>query len=167
MIKNLIEFQNKLINGDLPVQAGQNETLSPAASVGDFFWQGDLKFTVINFNDFLKSKTISITHPDTRTEDIKYTEIQPKEEDKQLVPGNTIGAKHCLEHLNVRYFVPEKWSRNESYDSLFGPVIYYKTENKILHNEHGIPSIPKDMCILNTYQRNLDQETKRETRARD
>ncbi len=149
MIQELIDFSRKLINGDLPVKAGQEFRISEASSIGDFVWQGDLKLTIIqDFNP-------------------EYTKIEPKEIDKQMVPGSTIGSKHCLDHLDVEYRVPKNWSRNDSYDDLNGPQVKFLSENRLNHNQHGPIIIPAGFIIDFSYQKNLDIETQKDIRARD
>lgn len=149
MIKELMAFYNKLVNGDLAVKPGQAERISEAAACGDFCWQGDLKFTIV----------------DKIPKD--YTQIEPTEADKQLVPGSTEGAKHCLNHLDVEYYVPKEWSRSDSYNKLDGPIVLFKSENVVSHNEHGNITIPAGMCIQFNYQKNFDIELQKEIRARD
>ena len=149
MIEELIRFNEQLLSGDLSVKPGQDETISEAASINDFLWQGDLKFTIID-----------VIPP-------SYTKIVPTESDKQLVPGTTSGAKHCLVHLDVDYYVPSGWSRSDTYDSLNGPIVRFHSENTVVHNEHGNITIPAGMCIQLDYQKNLDVETQKEVRARD
>jgi hypothetical protein len=149
MISELVEFNTRLVNGDLPVRPGQEETISKAASVGDYCWQGDLKLTIIN----------KITPG--------FVKTNPTELHKQVVPGNTKGSKHCLEHLDVEYYIPATWSHSEEYDGLFGPQILFKSDNCLKHEEHGNINISEGMMISFEYQKNLDIETKKEIRARD
>lgn len=150
MIQNLVAFQEKLVNGDLPVRPGQPANLSPAASVGDVGWQGDVKITVID------------RIPDG------YEKITPKEGDTQIAIGTTKGSRHCLAHLNgMEYHIPKGFNRTDSYEELQGPACIFNQENKMLHPEHGPVTFPPGSCVRFDYQRNLDVETMKEKRAQD
>lgn len=92
----------------------------------------------------------------------------PKEIDKQLVPGNTRGAKHCLDSLEgVELFWPQGWSHSETYDELQGPGLICHVEKRILHPTHGPVIIPGSFTIITGYQRVHDHQLKRQRRAMD
>ena len=89
---------------------------------------------------------------------------EPKTIDKQLVPGNTVGAKHCLDSLSgVSLYRPENWTE----ESMDGPCIVTTKERTILHPTHGSVTIPAGMTVVCHYQREWDREQMRERRARD
>ena len=89
---------------------------------------------------------------------------KPTELDKQLVPGNTIGAKHCLDSLDgVELHKPAKWDN----ESLVGPVLVLSKDRTVLHPTHGAVTMLAGSIVECHYQRELDAETKRELRARD
>lgn len=132
---------------DEKVQPGMPASFTEAASVGDFGWQGDLKLIVV---DVVPTGYVKIA--------------KPKAADKQLVPGNTEGAKHCLDSLDgVTLYRPKEWSD----ESLDGPCLVLTKARKILHPTHGHVTIPAGMTILCRYQREWDKELAQELRARD
>ncbi len=139
---------------DLRVKPGQVERFSEAVADGDLLRQGDLYLIAAErggqfaWNDFLKSNG--------------YT--RSKKPSTQLVPGNTIGAKHCLDSTDgVEMWLPESWND----ESLRGPFIRFKQERKILHPTHGAVIVPAGMSVLCWYQREHDRELQKERRARD
>jgi hypothetical protein len=88
----------------------------------------------------------------------------PREQDKQLVPGNTQGARHCLASLDgVEIWRPENWGE----DSLVGPCLMFAREGVIEHPTHGHVTVPAGMTIQCTYQREWDAEQRRERRNAD
>lgn len=96
-----------------------------------------------------------------------YCEIRkPKDVDRQLVPGNTQGAKHCLDSLDgVRLFRHTNW--NQQYDGLDGPWIECREERVVNHPTHGPWTIPAGRCIKFEYPRVHDFEQQRERRNAD
>lgn len=96
---------------------------------------------------------------------VGYVRIsKPKAIDKQLVPGNTVGAKHCLDSLaGVKLYRPANWSE----ESMDGPCIVTTKERTVLHPTHGAVTIPAGMTVVCHYQREFDAEQRRERRARD
>ena len=91
---------------------------------------------------------------------------KPTEADKQLVPGNTQGAKHCLASLSgVKLYRPTAWGPN--YDGLHGPALELSKPATITHPTHGDVTIPAGSTVLCHYQREWDQEQKRERRNAD
>ena len=132
---------------DEKVQPGMPAAFTEAASAGDFGWQGDLKLIVV------------------AAVPAGYAQVkQPKAIDRQLVPGNTEGAKHCLDSLEgVTLYRPQQWSE----ESLDGPCLVLTQERKILHPTHGHVTIPAGLTILCRYQREWDREQQRERRSQD
>jgi len=94
-----------------------------------------------------------------------YTEVQPLEDrDKQLVPGNTQGARHCLDALEgVRLFRPEDWNE----ESLKGPCLVLSQERTVLHPTHADVTFPAGTTVLCGYQREFDAEQQKEKKMCD
>ncbi len=129
------------------VKPGQPFRITEAASVGDGCWQGDLGIEVV----------AKVPQGYVRIE-------KPKVADKQLVPGNTQGSKHCLDSLRgVQVYRPSDWSE----ESLAGPCLVLMEERTILHPTHGAVTIPAGFTVLCRYQREWDKEQAKERRARD
>lgn len=122
-------------------------TISTALKSGEGVAQGDLMLIVAD------------------SVPLGYGRIKrPKKLDMQLVPGNTVGAKHCLDSLKgVTLYRPANWNS----ESMDGPCIVTTVERTVLHPTHGAVTIPAGMTIVCHYQREFDAEQKRERRARD
>lgn len=139
-----IEKMVKFIHEE--VRPGEPWAFNEAASVGDGVWQGDLGLELVG------------QIPEG------YTEVKnPTVQDRQLVPGNTQGARHCLSHSKVRLFRPEQWGE----ESLLGPAFEVLEAVDVLHPTHGRITIPAGFVVLCRYQRVWDQEQRRERRSRD
>jgi len=122
-------------------------TMSPALTAGEGVAQGDLNLIVA---DKVPSGYQKIS--------------KPKAIDKKLVPGNTVGAKHCLDALaGVTLYRPAVWTE----ESMDGPCIVTTKERTVLHPTHGAVTIPAGMTIVCHYQREYDAEQARERRAMD
>jgi len=88
----------------------------------------------------------------------------PTEQDRQLVPGNTVGAKHCLDSLaGVTMHRSPEWGPEQ----LEGPFLQLTQDRKILHPTHGEVTIPAGMSVHCRYDREFDAEQQRERRAAD
>lgn len=126
---------------------GKPITMSRALVVGEGVAQGDLMLIVAD------------GVPDG------YKRIsRPKAIDKQLVQGNTHGAKHCLDSLaGVKMWRPENWNS----ESIDGPYLQFTQDRQVLHPTHGTVHIPAGMSVTCYYQREYDQEMKRERRTAD
>lgn len=134
MIEELVNFQNKLASGELPVKPGQHEIYSEAASNTDEGRQGDLYFRTID-----KIPSGYVNH-------VPFI---------KMVPGDTIGAKHCFNKLPLECWIPEGWNSRE-YEGLLGPVV--KLNGHVLqHQEHGHITFG-DCLIQFGYQKSLEQE---------
>lgn len=126
------------------VKPGEPVRFTEAATVNDRIWQGDVSITV--------------------TEDRVPDGYLPVDTLVQLVPGNTIGAKHCLDGKEgVEMYLPSNWSE----ESLQGPWMRLSLERTILHPVHGSVMIPSGFCVRIGYQREHDRELQRERRAAD
>lgn len=137
------------------IRSGEHDKIGPgiplrmsdALSVGEGVAQGDLMLIVANA---IPSGYVRITSPNAI--------------DKQLVPGNTVGAKHCLDSLaGVKLYRPAEWTE----ESIDGPCIVTTKERTVLHPTHGAVKIPAGMTVVCHYQREFDAEQRRERRARD
>lgn len=122
-------------------------TMSAALVTGEGVAQGDLMLIVAD------------AVPDGYVQVKKTTT-----DDRQLVPGTTVGAKHCLDSMTgVKLYRPPVWTE----ESLDGPCIVTTKERTVLHPTHGAVVIPAGMTVVCHYQREFDMEQARERRARD
>lgn len=143
-IDKITRRAQRIANGNDKIQPGQAARLSEAASVNDFARQGDLYLYVVAAVPPGYSKA-----------------AKPL---LQLVPGNTEGAKHCLDSLDgVELYLPAVWNE----ETLAGPCMKLSKERTVLHPTHGNISIPAGFTILCGYQREYDSELRRERRNAD
>lgn len=133
-------------NGTEKVSPGSPASFTEACVEGDAIWQGDLLLVIAD---------------NVVPEDFS-TKTEPT---KQLVPGDNIGAKHCLDSLtNVEIFYPNTWNE----ESLIGPYFRVKSGGAVVeHPVHGNVLIPAGFNIQCFYQREYDKEMERERRAKD
>lgn len=129
------------------VKPGMPAAFTDACTVGDTIRQGDLYLTIV------------AAVPGN------YCEIpKPTALDKQLVPGNTSGAKHCLDALaGIKLYRLKGWNA----EMLDGPCFVLTKRRKVLHPIHGAVTIPAGFTILCRYQREFDKELQKQRRARD
>lgn len=134
--------------GNERVKPGQPVRFTEASVYGDTIAQGDLYLMIYE-----------------GAPPADYVEIKkPKEIDRQLVPGNTQGAKHCLDSLDgVKLFRPKEWTG----DDLRGPLLVLSEERTVLHPTHGAVTIPAGFMALCGYQPEYDAELRRERRNVD
>ena len=94
-----------------------------------------------------------------------YVKVEtPTEKDRQLVRGNTQGARHCLDSLvGVELYHPADWSD----ESLDGPYLRVSQDRTVLHPTHGPWTIPAGLAVQCEYPRVYDQEQQRASRAKD
>ncbi len=137
------------------IQSGEHESVRPgqpwefsaACEPGDGCWQGDLGIEIV---EAVPAGYVEV--------------VNPTEDDRQLVPGNTEGSKHCLDSLSgVKMYRPEEWDE----ESLRGPCLVLTEERKVLHPTHGPVTVPAGLTILCRYQREWDKELVKERRTRD
>lgn len=146
MIETIQKHAENIKNGLETVKPGMPFKMTTAATVGDGVWQGDLGLEVI---EKVPSNYVKVNNVGNTT---------------QLVRGNTIGSRHCLDSLQgVELYHPNDWSD----ESLFGPVFITSLERTVLHPTHGAVVIPAGMTILCRYQREWDKELAKERRTRD
>lgn len=150
-IDKITRKASRIRNGNDKIEPGQPARMSDAASLGDYVRQGDLYLTVV----------ASTAIPEG------YAEAKnPREIDKQLVPGSTQGAKHCLDSLDgVRLFRPADWSAK--YEGLDGPCLLLSEDRTVCHPTHGNVTLPAGFAIQCRYQREYDAELRRERRNAD
>lgn len=128
------------------ITPGAPMTISAAATPGDGVWQGDLGLEIVECvpSNYVKAQKPSL----------------------QLVPGNTQGARHCLDSLaGVEMFLPPHWG--DDFDSLKGPCFVLSKTRTVVHPVHGDVTIPAGFTVLCRYQRNYDAAQQREHRAYD
>jgi len=135
-------------NGNTKVQPGELFRLNEAASIGDGAWQGDLGIEIVNEQEIYD-----------------MLDAQPR---AQLVPGTTIGSRHMIHDLStISYFrLPIDWNADD-YEGLGGPVFLCHDETTISHPTHGDVIIAAGHTIRCRYQREHDEEQRRERRALD
>ena len=144
MIKEIIQHADNIKNNKEKVYPGMPLRFSEACTENDRIWQGDLALTITN--------------------KIPKGYTEKKDFNLQLVPGNTIGAKHCLDSKEgVKAYFPPEWDE----DSLDGPILVLTEERQVLHPVHGNVTIPAGFTVNCTYQREFDAELRRERRAMD
>jgi hypothetical protein len=145
--KNVLEKMAERVNNTDAVAPGQPARFTEACVPGDRIAQGDLNLTVVDEvpNGYVLVK-------------------KPTEADRQLVPGNTEGARHCLDSLDgVRVYRPDVWTE----DGIDGPCLVLSQERTVEHPKHGHVTVPAGFTILCTYQRVWDKEQARARRAID
>lgn len=140
-----LEAHNELIkSGNHTVQPGQPQRFSEAAVENDTIAQGDLYLIVREGGipeGYTEGKTVV-----------------------QLVPGQTQGAKHCLDSVEgVTMYFPKNWNEAD----LAGPIFVADREVEVLHPVHGNVTIPAGFMIECRYQREWDAELARERRNAD
>lgn len=147
IIDRIVSKANAIKENRDDIKPGQPVRISEAASVGDFVRQGDLYLIV---SDKVPSG---------------YVKATAKNKSVQLVPGNTEGAKHCLDSLAaVDLYYPKDWPNAESLD---GPCVVAREGVTVLHPTHGSVFIPAGTTVHARYQREWDAEQKRERRNAD
>jgi len=131
------------------VKPGMSVRMSEAAAPQDSIRQGDLYLTV------------ALSVPEGY--------IKASKPNVQLVPGNTKGARHCLDSLEgvTMYYPPGFETAGDSWNAMEGPVLELSKERKVLHPTHGHVTIPAGFTVGCTYQREWDQEQRRERRNAD
>lgn len=147
-IDRVVRHAKRIANGkDKTVQPGKPTRFPEAAAINDCGWQGDLCLTLVESvpAGFVRIKNL-------------------QEFDRQLVPGDTQGARHCLRSLDgVEIYRPSDWGP----ESLVGPCLVFSREGTIDHPTHGAVTIPAGMTIQCSYQREWDAELRRQRRNAD
>lgn len=131
------------------IASGQDERVAPGQPVrftegcvaGDAIAQGDLYLVLMD--EVPKDRCVRVEEPS-----------------KQLVPGNTEGARHCLDSLDgVEVFRVVDPSIQD------GPVLRLWKERVVLHPVHGNVTLLADTVVHCVYQREWAKE--QAVRARD
>ena len=146
-IEKLSNHVESIRRGDEKVRPGMPCRITEAWQVNDCCAQGDLNIVIVD------------------KVPAGFAEVkEPKAIDKQLVPGNTTGAKHCLDSLEgVKLYRPKDWGP----ESLVGPVLVLSKERTILHPSHGAVRIPAGTTVACHYQLEYDRELQKARRAAD
>ena len=146
-IQEITEFASDVKAGKGVVTPGTPINFPAAASVNDAIAQGDLLLKVVD----------SIPAGFSKIENLK-------DADRQLVVGNTVGAKHALSSLDgVTLYRPAEWT----VESFIGPIFVCSQECSVTHPVHGDVTVPAGMTIACEYQKELDLIEAIERRARD
>lgn len=146
-LEKIEQHRDLLVSGEGKIAPGQPLTFSPASTIGDRIWQGDLGLTI-------------------RDEKVPENYKLRETPDGQLVPGNTTGAKHIVRDVaGVQIYDPPGWS--PTYDELRGPILRALRDTTIDHPTHGSVTILEGQCVECGYQRVWDQEQAKERRQRD
>lgn len=133
-------------SGQHKVKPGQELSFSPAASVGDTIAQGDLYIMVA---DKMPAE---------------YELVEANVANLQLVPGNTQGARHCLDSFDgVTMYRPKTWTEED----LRGPYLQLTKDRTVLHPTHGPVNLIAGMNYLCGYQKEYDTQERKERRNRD
>lgn len=140
--KKIASGKHKTVRPGLPFR------FSEACTIHDCCWQGDLGIEIAA--DLIPPGFSFVEKPTAR--------------DMQLVPGNTHGAKHCLDSLDgVEIYRPQNWSEA----SLVGPFLRLSKERTITHPTHGAVTIPAGFAVQCRYQQNYDEQLRQSRRAAD
>ncbi len=144
-IQKIVNHAEKISKGEIKtVMPGKELSFSPACTVNDRIWQGDLGLTI----------------SDCVPEGYELA----KKPSLQLVKGNNVGAKHCLDSLDgVEMYTPIGWNE----ESLAGPYLKLTQDRTVMHPKHGDVNMNAGTEIHCTYQRERDNELARDRRARD
>lgn len=146
VIDQIQKHAKRIADGAERVSPGMPLAFTDACTAGDCIWQGDLGLIISE----------SSNPPRGYQKADKPTE--------QLVPGNTVGARHCLDSLDgVEMYLPKVWNE----ESLQGPFLVFSEERKVLHPTHGCVTIPAGFSVECVYQREWDKIQAAERRARD
>ena len=146
-IQEIVEFAADIRDGKGTVSPGTSMRFPEAASLNDAIAQGDLLLKVVD----------SVPAGFSKIENLK-------DADRQLVVGNTIGAKHALSSLaGVTLYRPAEWT----VESFIGPVFVCSQEVDVTHPVHGHVTIPANTMIACEYQKEMDLIEAIERRARD
>lgn len=150
VIERIQRHAQQIAAGEDAVKPGQAVRFTAACFPGDAIRQGDLYLVLVAPGE---------VPPDYRPVE------RPTSADCQLVPGNTVGAKHCLDSIaGVELFRPSDWPNAERLD---GPYVFCREKRTVLHPTHGAVTIPAGMAVQCHYQREFDSEQQRERRAAD
>ena len=146
-ITKIEKHAKKIRDGKATVSPGLPFRINEAATVGDMVWQGDLGLEIV---DDVPSGYVRVK--------------SPTDADRQLVPGNTQGAKHVLDSFDgVELWRPAEWPNVTQ----LGPAFVLRKERAVTHPTHGDVTIAAGHAVLCSYQREWDSEQLAERRNMD
>lgn len=146
-IEAIERHAKKCAGGKYKVKPGDPYTFSAAAEPGDGVAQGDCNIVL---RDKVPAGYKKAAKPFV-----------------QLVPGNTEGARHCLDGLTgVEMYLPPNWPACAETE-LLGPVLVLTEERTILHPKHGNVTCPAGSTVEITYQPDYDFQLKAARRNAD
>ena len=149
-IKEIVDYASSVADGSENVKPGTPVRFTEASTINDRIWQGDLAITIKS----VKPKSYQFIDSNEFINLNGY----------QMVHGSNQGSKHCIDSFDgVKMYIPNEWNE----ESLQGPFLILTKERTITHPKHGDVTIPANFCVQITYQREYDEEQKRERRARD
>lgn len=129
------------------IRPGLPYRINEAITAGYGVWQGDLAIEVV---DAVPEGYIKLE--------------SPGDGDRQLVPGNTEGAKHALDSLDgVELYRPAAWPDVTD----LGPAFVLHKERTVTHPTHGDVTIAAGHTVLCSYQREWDAEARQARRNAD
>jgi hypothetical protein len=142
VIEQLQTHRDQIASGSDPVvQPGRPERLNEAARAGDAIAQGDLLLMVVDLESVQDTSAIPAD------------QVRPSM--VQLVPGNSEGARHCLDSLEGVTFYqtrPGRWFMDVN-DPL--AIFHCSQERTVLHPVHGPVIIAAGHTIAAYQQREL------------
>lgn len=178
VIDELEQHAKKIAEGrDPKVRPGARETFTEGCTVSDAIRQGDVYIDIIGECKYDElGDTIMVTAYDDEgnplAEKVEYKLRQVPEgaseseleKLRQMVPGVTVGAKHCLSSLDgVKVYMPPVWNEEE----LDGPVLALSKPQEYIHPTHGPVVLLVGQLYELRYQRNWDVLQKKIVRAAD
>ena len=149
-IKEIVDHARSFADKSEDIKHGVPVRFTEASTQNDRIWQGDLAITI---KDSVPSGYEPISIED-------FNKINGN----QLVHGSNIGSRHCIDDFNgVSVHIPKGWDA----ESLLGQFMELTKERTVTHPKHGNVTIPSGFCVQITYQREYDEEQKRERRVKD
>ena len=147
---DLVQQHADLIRrGEARVKPGQPATFTAVCTPDDVIAQGDL---------YISPFAGEIPGDYVLREELKT------QQDLQLVPGNTQGARHCLSTgVGVKMWHPKNWDGND----LRGPIVQAQNGVEILHPTHGTVTLLPGQMYICGYQPEYDAQLRAERRNAD
>lgn len=143
-IETIEKHAEAIRSGDGPVRPGEAHTVSEAVTIDDEHPQGDLYVRRIESIPPGYARVDALAEPD-----------------RQLVPGQTQGSRHCLDSLDgVALHRPHRWG--PGYEGLLGPIVELTEPRTITHPKHGDLHLP-----VGIWQCGYQRSAVAERRARD
>ena len=155
-IRDICEQAEAISNGEHDViEPGMPFSFHEGMLPGEGVWQGDFRICL--------SK--DVWPADTSADSWEQVDFD-SDAALQLVPGQTVGSRHCLDDsAGVTLFRPKGWGA--SYEGLLGPVLHVTEARTITHPTHGdVHLLPNESYDCH-YARVWDEEQQRERRSID